>query len=637
MHTADPEHRVPHLAFQPDQLSDVPFLPMGEVVTSYYLRMRVEDQPGVLADITRILADREISIDAMIQKEPSEGEEQTDIILLTHRRVEKQRRRRDREDRGAADGHAARSCASAWKSSTDALRLARAARGPTPRSRSRAILLEGLAPDGGLAVPQAYPRFTPAELAALRPLGYRELAFAVLSRFIDDIPAADLQAHRSTRTYTAATFGSDAITPLADARAGPAPAARVERPDARVQGHRAAAPRQPVRVRARAATGRTLNILGATSGDTGSSAEYAMRGKRGIDVFMLSPKGRMSPFQQAQMFSLADAQHPQPRDRGHVRRLPGHRQGGQRRRRVQGALRDRHRQLDQLGARRGAGRLLLQGLFRGDARRRRAGRLRRAVRQLRQHPRRARRARDGPADPPADPRHQRERRARRVLPHRPLPAARGRRDARDVEPVDGHLEGVELRALRLRRRRPRSRASCARCGRSSRATAASISPARRYWPRVAASGFVSGTQHARRPHRDDPRRSHARYGVVIDPHTADGVKVGLEHRDPAVPLVCIETALPAKFAATIREALGREPARPAAYADLEARPQHCTRCPPTPERVKAYIAAHAGRGLTRARPRNVPSRRLVHRSCATPSPRSPATSSRDCGSRCSCR
>ncbi|HSV19703.1 MAG TPA: homoserine dehydrogenase [Casimicrobiaceae bacterium] len=90
MHTADPEHRVPHLAFQPDQMTDVPFLPMGEVQTSYYLRMRVEDRPGVLADITRILADRDISIDAMIQKEPSEGEQQTDIILLTHRSIERQ-------------------------------------------------------------------------------------------------------------------------------------------------------------------------------------------------------------------------------------------------------------------------------------------------------------------------------------------------------------------------------------------------------------------------------------------------------------------------------------------------------------------------------------------------------------------
>ena len=84
MHTADPEHRVPHLAFQPDQLSNTPILPMDEVETAYYLRLRVADKPGVLADITRILADGEISIDAMLQKEPSEGEEQADIIMLTH-------------------------------------------------------------------------------------------------------------------------------------------------------------------------------------------------------------------------------------------------------------------------------------------------------------------------------------------------------------------------------------------------------------------------------------------------------------------------------------------------------------------------------------------------------------------------
>ncbi len=89
MLTADPEHRVPHLAFQPDQLSNIPILPMGEVETSYYFRMRVIDKPGVLADITRILADGGISIDAMVQKEPSEGEDQVDIIMLTHLTVEK--------------------------------------------------------------------------------------------------------------------------------------------------------------------------------------------------------------------------------------------------------------------------------------------------------------------------------------------------------------------------------------------------------------------------------------------------------------------------------------------------------------------------------------------------------------------
>ena len=89
LHTADPEHRVPHLAFQPDRMSSLKVLPMDEVVTSYYLRMQVRDQPGVLADITRILADSNISIDAMVQKEPAEGEEQATIILLTHITVEK--------------------------------------------------------------------------------------------------------------------------------------------------------------------------------------------------------------------------------------------------------------------------------------------------------------------------------------------------------------------------------------------------------------------------------------------------------------------------------------------------------------------------------------------------------------------
>jgi homoserine dehydrogenase len=87
--TADPEHRVPHLAFQPNAMSDTPILPMSEITTSYYLRMHVTDQPGVLADVTRILADLSISIDAMLQKEPAEGETQTDIIMLTHQAQEK--------------------------------------------------------------------------------------------------------------------------------------------------------------------------------------------------------------------------------------------------------------------------------------------------------------------------------------------------------------------------------------------------------------------------------------------------------------------------------------------------------------------------------------------------------------------
>jgi threonine synthase len=112
------------------------------------------------------------------------------------------------------------------------------------------------------------------------------------------------------------------------------------------------------------------------------------------------------------------------------------------------------------------------------------------------------------------------------------------------------------------------------------------------WAGVEASGFVSGrSSHADRiaTIRDVERR----FGVVVDPHTADGLKVGLQHRDPAVPLVCVETALPAKFAATIREALGREPSRPKAFEGLEARPQHRTLIARDPDVVRSYIATHA--------------------------------------------
>ena len=89
MHTADPENHVPHLAFQPEAMAEVPWLPIDATVTSYYFRMRVADQPGVLADITRILADGRISIDTMFQREPSEGENQTDIVMLTHDALER--------------------------------------------------------------------------------------------------------------------------------------------------------------------------------------------------------------------------------------------------------------------------------------------------------------------------------------------------------------------------------------------------------------------------------------------------------------------------------------------------------------------------------------------------------------------
>ncbi|MFO1288747.1 MAG: threonine synthase, partial [Rubrivivax sp.] len=174
----------------------------------------------------------------------------------------------------------------------------------TPRGFSD-ILLEGLAPDGGLYLPERYPRVDAATLARWRPLPYAELALEILSLFIDDIAPADL-ARLVRETYTEAVFGTPEITPLTKLEDGLFVQGLSNGPTLAFKD-------MAMQLLGRlfehelARRGETLNILGATSGDTGSAAEYAMRGKRGIAVFMLSPHGRMSPFQQAQMFSLPDA------------------------------------------------------------------------------------------------------------------------------------------------------------------------------------------------------------------------------------------------------------------------------------------------------------------------------------------
>ena len=163
----------------------------------------------------------------------------------------------------------------------------------TPRSFSE-ILLEGLAPDGGLYLPEHYPQVDDAMLTRWRSLPYAELAFEILSLYIDDIPAADLNA-LAAKTYTEQVFGTPQIVPLKALEPGVQLQALSNGPtlafkDMAMQllgnlfeyelGRR----------------GESLNILGATSGDTGSAAEHAMRGKKGVSVFMLSPFGRMSPF-----------------------------------------------------------------------------------------------------------------------------------------------------------------------------------------------------------------------------------------------------------------------------------------------------------------------------------------------------
>jgi threonine synthase len=167
------------------------------------------------------------------------------------------------------------------------------------------ILLEGLAPDGGLYLPTHYPQVDAATLAKWRGLPYADLAFEVLSLYIDDIPADDLRK-LVRKTYTEQVFGTPEITPLKPLEPGLALQALSNGPTLAFKDMAMQLLGNLFEYEL-ARRGQTLNILGATSGDTGSAAEYAMRGKKGIQVFMLSPHGRMSAFQQAQMFSLQDA------------------------------------------------------------------------------------------------------------------------------------------------------------------------------------------------------------------------------------------------------------------------------------------------------------------------------------------
>ena len=178
-------------------------------------------------------------------------------------------------------------------------------RGQTAPKSFSEVLLMGLAPDGGLMLPERYPQVDAAALQSWRNLSYAELAFEIMSLFIDDIPAADLR-RLAGNTYTEAVFGTREITPVRTLSDGIKIQALSNGPtlafkDMAMQflGHAF----EYVLAR----EGKCLNIIGATSGDTGSAAEYALRGKAGIHVFMLSPHGKMSAFQRAQMYSLADA------------------------------------------------------------------------------------------------------------------------------------------------------------------------------------------------------------------------------------------------------------------------------------------------------------------------------------------
>ncbi len=177
-------------------------------------------------------------------------------------------------------------------------------RGQTAHKPFSEVLLMGLAPDGGLMLPESYPHISEATLQQWRGLSYPELAFEIMSLFVTDIPADDLR-DIINRTYTEAAFGTAAITPVRTLSDG----IKIQ---ALSNGPTLAFKDMAMQFLGNAfeyvlnKEGKQLNILGATSGDTGSAAEYALRGKKGVNVFMLSPEGKMSDFQRAQMFSLQD-------------------------------------------------------------------------------------------------------------------------------------------------------------------------------------------------------------------------------------------------------------------------------------------------------------------------------------------
>ena len=451
------------------------------------------------------------------------------------------------------------------------------------------ILLEGLAPDGGLAIPERYPRIDRAMLAAWRPLGYRELALEILSRFIDDIARAELKAVVD-RTYTAEVFGTDEITPVRTLEPGlhllglsNGPTLAFKDVAMQLLGG--------LFEHVLARRSETLNILGATSGDTGSAAEHAMRGRRGIRVFMLSPHGRMSPFQTAQMYSLADPNIFNLAIRGVfddcqdiVKRVS-----------ADLAFKARHR-IGTVNSINWA-RLLAQVVYyfkayfavtRNDA------------------------EEVSFAVPTGNFGNVCAGHVARMmgLPVRRLVVATNENDVLDEFFRTGRYGGrgsadvvatsspsmdiskasnFERFAYDLVGRNPATVGDLWRLLDTTGSFDLAGTP---HFARLGGFGFVS----ARSSHADrlaTIRDLDRRFGVVVDPHTADGIKAGLEHREPGIPLVCLETALPAKFDATIREALGRAPARPEAYADLESRPQRFEVIDADAEVVKAFIARHA--------------------------------------------
>ncbi len=455
-----------------------------------------------------------------------------------------------------------------------------------PPARFTEILLGGLAPDGGLVVPEHYPRVDAATLARWRSLPYADLAFEILRLYADDLPAAKLRAI-CRRTYTAEVFGSDDVTPLVELEPGLAVLKLSNGPtlafkDVAMQ-LLGALFEHVLREQ-----NRELNILGATSGDTGSAAEYAMRGRAAIQVFMLSPYGRMSAFQTAQMYSLADA---------NVFNIAVDGVFDECQDLVKAVSNDllfkrRHSigSVNSINWARVAAQIVyyFKGFF--AATRANDERVSFAVPSgnfgnvLAGH---IARQMGLPVSRLVVATNENDVLDEFVRTGRYRPRAAAETHHTSSPSMDiSKASNFERFVFDLAAHDPaRVRALWSALEREGQFDIAGSAEAERF----AACGFASGSStHADRV--ATIRATHERYGVVVDPHTADGLRVARDWREPGVTMICLETAQPAKFADTIREAIGAEPPRPAGYEGIESLPQRFERMPADVERLKRYIA-----------------------------------------------
>ena len=473
-------------------------------------------------------------------------------------------------------------------------------RGHADRKRFCEILLEGLAPDGGLYLPEAYPQISAPQLGHLRQVlntqGYAALAYEVLSLYIDDIPANDLRA-LCEKTYTEASFGTPEIVPIKALKTKAALGAVVYL-EALSNGPTLAFKDMAMQLLGNlfefelTRRNAELNIFGATSGDTGSAAEYAMRGKKGVRVFMTSPEGRMSPFQQAQMFSLLDA---------NIHNIA-----------IQGVFDDcqdivkavsndlefkRKYKIGTVNSINWA-RLLAQvvyyfaGYFQatqndtqkvsfsvpsGNFGNVCAGHVARMM----------------------------------GLPIEHLIVATNENDVLDeffrtgVYRVRGSADTHETsspsmdisKASNFERfvfdllHRDAVRVKHLFHDQLNQTGQFDLGQDPLFAKAKTQFGFLSGkSTHADR--LQTIQTIYADNHIMVDTHTADGLKVAVPLANPGVPMLVLETALPIKFAATLVEALGREPDRPAKFEGIEALPKRVLVMSKSVDAVKAYIAKH---------------------------------------------